>query len=53
MTFISWQGRSFLIGKIFINTCILRDSFLIEIPFIRVSRRVQDISLYRYLWESS
>ena len=36
--------------KIFINTCILRDSFLVGIPLIRVTHRAQDVSLYAHTW---
>ena len=53
LTFISWRGRSFLVGKILINTCILRDPFLVETLLIRVNCGVQDISLCRYPWGSS
>ena len=53
MTFVSQQGRSFLVDKILINTRILWDPFLIKVPLIRVNRGVQDISLYRYSQRSS
>ena len=53
LTFISWQRRSFLFGKILINTHILWDLFLIEIPVFRVNRGMQDISLYRPSWRPS
>ena len=45
LTFVSWWRRSFLIGNIPINTRILWDLFLVEIPLIRVSCGIQDISL--------
>ena len=50
LTFVSWRRRSFLVGKILINTCILRDPCLVEIPLIRVNRVMQGISLHRYSW---
>ena len=50
LTFVSWRRRSFLVGKILINTCILRDPFLVEIPLIRVNHVMQGISLHRYSW---
>ena len=50
MTFVSWRGGSFLVGKILINLRILRDLFLISVPLIRVNRKVQDISLYKYIY---
>ena len=34
LTSVSWWRRSFLVGNIFINLHILRDSFLIKIPLI-------------------
>ena len=40
-------------GKIFINECILRDTFLVGIPSIRVSRGAQDVSLYIHAWGPS
>ena len=49
LTFVSQRRRYFLVEKILINAYILRDSFLVEIPLIRV----QDISMYRHLWRSS
>ena len=53
LTFVSWRRRSFLVGEILINTCILRDLFLIEIPVFRVNCGVEDISLYRPSWRPS
>ena len=53
LTFVSWQRGSFLVGKILINTCILRDHFIIGIPLIRINCGVQDISLYKHLWRLS
>ena len=49
LTFVSWWRRFFLVGKILINTCILRDPFLVEIPLIRVNRVIQDISILGFL----
>jgi len=49
LTFVSWRIRYFLVEKIFINAYILRDSFLVEIPLIRV----QDGSMYMHSWRSS
>ena len=42
LTFVSWRGRSFLVGKIIINTHILLDPFLVRTLLIRVNRVVQD-----------
>ena len=53
LTFVSWWRRSFLVGKILINTRILRDPFLIGIPVIKVNHGVQDISLHRHSWRPS
>ena len=53
LTFISWRRRYFLVEKILINTCILRDSSLVGIPLIRVKRRMQDVSMYKYSWRPS
>ena len=50
LTFVSWQRRSFLVGKILSNARILRDPFLEEIPLIRVNRVMQGIFLHRYSW---
>ena len=47
---MSWRGGSFLVGKILINLRILRDLFLLSVPLIRVNRKVQDISLYIYIF---
>ena len=49
LTFISWRRRTFLVGKILINTRILWNPFLIGIPVIRVNRGVQD----RHSWRPS
>ena len=53
LTFVSWWRRSFLVGKILINTRILRDPFRVEIPLIKVNCVMQGISLHRYSWRSS
>ena len=53
LTFISWWRRFFLTGKILINTHISWDPFLVEIPLIRISHGIQDISLYRCSWALS
>ena len=39
----------FLVEKIFINTHILWDPFLLGIPLIMVGRRMQDISILGFL----
>ena len=38
LTFMSWRRGSFLVGKILVNACILRDTFLIGTLLIRVNR---------------
>ena len=48
LTSVPWHRGHFLVGKIFINTCVLRDPFLVGIPLIGVSCGAQDISLYTY-----
>ena len=53
MIFVPWHRGLFLVGKIFINTCILWDPFLVGIPLIRVSREAQDVSLYIHTWRPS
>ena len=53
MTFVSWYKGLFLVGKIFINTHILQNPFLVGIPSIRVSRGVQDVPLYIHAWKPS
>jgi len=53
MTFVSWRGGSFLVGKTLINLRISQDHFLIGISLIKVNRGVHDISLYRYSWRLS
>jgi len=30
LTFVSWQRRFFLVGKILVNTRILQDPFLVD-----------------------
>ena len=53
LTSVPWHRGSFLIGKISINTRILRDPFLVGIPLIRVNHGVQDVSLYTHAWRPS
>ena len=53
MTFVPWHRGLFLVGKIFINTRILQDPFLVGISSIKVSRGVQDVSLYIHAWRPS
>ena len=53
LTSVPWHRRPFLVGKIFMNACILQDPFLVGIPLIRVNRGVQDVSLYTHVWSSS
>ena len=53
LTSVPWRRGSFLIGKIFINTRILQDPFLVRILLIRVNRGVQDVSLYIHSWRPS
>ena len=50
LIFIPWHRGLFLVGKIFINVCILWDPFLVGIPLIRVSHGAQDVSLYVHGW---
>ena len=45
-TFVSCLGRCFLMGKILINTRMLRDSSHVGIPLTRVDRGAQDISMW-------
>ena len=49
LTLVSWWGRHFLVERILINTHVLRDPFLVGIPLIMVGRRMQDISILRFL----
>ena len=53
LTSVPWHRRPFLVGKIFMNACILQDPFLVGIPLIRVNRGVQDVSLYTHVWSPS
>ena len=48
-TFVHWQRRCFIVGKILINVRILRDSSYIGIPLSKVSRRAQEISILNSL----
>ena len=50
MTSVSWHRGPFLIGKIFINTHILQDPFLVGIPLSKVNCGAQDIFLYTHVW---
>ena len=50
---VPWWRRSFLVGKILINTRILLDPFLVRILSIKVNHGAQDVSLYVYLWGPS
>ena len=53
LTSVPWRRGPFLVGKILINTHILRDPFLIGILLIRVNRGEQDVSLYTHVWRPS
>ena len=48
-TLISWWRGYFLVGKIFINICNLRDYFLTRIPIIMVGHGAQEISILESL----
>ena len=48
LTFVSWQRGSFLVGKIFINTCILRDPFLVGIRLIGFGHGTRGIPMHRH-----
>ena len=53
LTSIHFHRGPFLVGKIFINTRVLRDYSLVGIPLIGVSRGAQDVSLYTHVWRPS
>ena len=51
LTSAPWPRRSFLVGEIFFNSCILRNPFLVGVLSIRVERGVLDISIHTSMHE--